>query len=283
MVLTVGTSFPDALSATALAGLEGDAPIVLTTSDTLSAQAATTISSLSPSQVLVIGGAGAIKEAVLDSIRALVPSASVNRIWGSTSIDTARAIYTSRQNLWGDIAIIVRGDAFEDAVSIAPYAYANHYPIFQVAGPTVGLDSATLNSIANGGFSKVIIIGGRGALSAQVETQLQGRGFASNQLERWYGSTSYDTSAVIAVNSGLSFNNMAVATAKGFSDALAGAALCGKTESVLCLVDEGVTAGYVCVDGVMTANKNSIYQGYFLGGNGVVTPATQARIKALWR
>ena len=283
VIVSIGTNFPDALSAAGLAGFEGDAPIILTDPMSLSPQAAATLQSLAPARVLVVGGPAALKEEVLASIRATAPGAAIERIWGTYSMDTARMMYAYGKDKsaasWGRTAIIARGDDFADALSVAPYAYANTYPIFQVAGPQAALDSDTLAAINATDFDKVILVGGTGALSAQVEDQLRAAGITD--IERWWGQSAYDTSMRIATNSGLSFNNMAVATGRNFPDALAGAALCGKQRAVLCLVDD-TQEGNVCIDGVIRPNKDSIAQGYFFGGDAVVTPATQARIRAVW-
>jgi hypothetical protein len=48
-----------------------------------------------------------------------------------------------------------------------------HYPIF-LSNPDTGLDADTIAAIQSGGFKKVIITGGEGALPADLLTLLQG-------------------------------------------------------------------------------------------------------------
>lgn len=66
VILASGANYPDALSASALAGAY-DAPIILTDPTELSSKAAATIKQLGPSTIYVVGGPSAVSDEVLQA------------------------------------------------------------------------------------------------------------------------------------------------------------------------------------------------------------------------
>jgi len=69
--LATGASFADALAAAALAGVR-DAPLLTTTPKGLVAPMATEIGRLSPTTVVLLGGTGALSDAVFSGVRAVL-------------------------------------------------------------------------------------------------------------------------------------------------------------------------------------------------------------------
>lgn len=113
-----------------------------------------------------------------------------------------------------------------------------------------------------------MLIGGESVLSPEIVQQLNKVGI--KDIQRIAGDTAYDTSALFAqwaLNHGMKANNMAIATGYGYEDALVGAALCGKKDSIMVLADDSNTSA---VDLIVDAQKNKISNYYILGGESVV-------------
>ncbi len=237
VVVATGAGFKDALAAAGLAGLDG-APVVLTDGSSLSAQAASRLSALAPSKIYVAGGPAAVSSNVLSQIRAEVGISPV-RVMGQTSSGTSAALARQGAGRWsGGTAIIATNKTFKDALSVAPIAYAKHWPIL-LADNGVSLSSDVLSALQECGITQVYIVGGEAAVRQRVVSQLASSGIAVR--ERLAGQTAVGTSRAIAdfaLRNGLGAKGMAFATSQNFPDALAGAALCGKNGSVLLLADD---------------------------------------------
>lgn len=90
VILASGTNYPDALSASALAGVH-DAPIILTDPTELSSKAAATIKQLGPSTIYVVGGPSAVSDAALQAASNICGSNTI-RLYGSTRYETSLEI-----------------------------------------------------------------------------------------------------------------------------------------------------------------------------------------------
>ena len=229
VVLAGSSGYWDALSASALAGAEG-APVLLTDPSELSSLARAELARLRPTRVIVAGGEQAVSARVEGQVRACL-DAEVVRVAGDDAQGTARA-FCERLGAQGGEAFVASSTSYHDALSIAPYAYAKGAPVL-LTGPDGRLSSETLALIEDAGFEKVVVVGGPASVSPDVEAQLGAR-FS----ERVYGEGAVDTSAATVAwerARGMGVAPMGVASADGWHDALAGAALCGRNESVLVL------------------------------------------------
>ncbi len=276
IVATTG-GYYDALSASGLAGLL-DCPILMTASNKLSDTTKALIQSKGVKNVIVVGGTSAVSDNTFNQIKAL--GVSVERVAGNTAIGTANAIYERGKTVnggWGGDAIVATAGGYQDALSIAPYAYAKKAPIFLARGSAktpATLTDSTLAKLRAGGFTRTIITGGEAAVAKSVESQVP-------NYKRLGGNTAYGTSRLIAefcISEGMTAAHMGVATGKSYYDALAGAALCGKMNSVIILADEGHSGN---VAGVVTPNKKLLEEGcYIFGGTSAVSANMEKTIKA---
>ena len=280
VIVATGEGYWDALSAAGLAGLSG-APILITERSTLTTQTMAEIARIQPDRILVMGGSSALSDACFDQIKALCPK-DTQRIWGQEADDTAVEIYKAGKD-WSKTAIIATSTGYWDALSIAPYAYARHAPIFltRSSGNSDGLvlSDSTLSAIKSGEFDRVIIVGGPYVVSTSVEGQLAGIGIPATSIQRLYGEVALDTSAEIAKweveVEGMSLDNLSVATSSGYWDALTGAALTGKQDSVLVLVNPD--GDYRALDAVY-AFDGIVENGHVYGGNAVIADEVFDRI-----
>lgn len=254
----------DALTACGFAGLSST-PVLLTDSEALSVQTASEIERLGAETVYVTGGPAAVSENVVHQIRAITGVGSVDRLAGDTAVGTAIQVFKGGKG-WGDTAIVATSASYHDALSIAPYAYANNAPIFLAEADSGILSDESLEAVKSGGFKKVYIVGGKMAVYEEVEAQL-GMLFAG----RHSGATAYETSVAIAnwcVSEGMSADKVGIATGTDYYDALAGAALCGKNNAALVLISDD---NRVAVSSFLTPHASRINSAYVFGGPAAVS------------
>lgn len=91
-IVASGANFPDALSASSLAGLL-DAPVILTENSGLSTDASDELKRLAPTRVYVIGGESAISASTYKQIQNITgKKCTVERIAGQTRYETCMKI-----------------------------------------------------------------------------------------------------------------------------------------------------------------------------------------------
>ncbi|MEA5076098.1 MAG: cell wall-binding repeat-containing protein [Coriobacteriia bacterium] len=240
-VLATGEDFPDALCASALAGAL-DAPLLLTRTAAVPASIMDALTDLGVDNVWIVGGTGVVSTAV-DTQLTAAGMTVMPRVSGPTRYDTAKQVaylvmdivQSAPEGHWRQEAFFVRGDAFPDALSVAPHAYDEKIPILLVAPdgvPTATEDAVTFASITEGH-----IVGGTGAVSAATASEIDA--LLGDAADRWSGVDRYATSATCAAHGvargWLDLDDLGVATGYAFPDALSGGAACGYYGSPLIL------------------------------------------------
>ena len=274
VVLATSEGYWDALSANSLAG-SLNAPVLLTKHGQLPEQTIAELKRLKTSKVVVCGGENAISNDVVAQLKAL--NIEVERVAGNMASDTANDI--AKKLAKSDTAVVATSWGYEDALSAASFAYAKKAPIFLANYNTATLDASNIQTMKDKGVKKVYIVGGTAVVSPEVEAQLSAAGIT---VERIAGETAYDTSAKLAtklIALGMSANNMAIATGWGYTDALAGAALCGKQNSVMVLADN---TNQTAISDVVAANKHAIKNYYIFGGTSVVGDGATDALKGVF-
>lgn len=263
VVVATQNTYWDALTASALAGIH-DCPILLTSSSSLSTQTKSIISQLGATTAYVVGGPIAIASAVDEQIKN-TGCGKVIRVYGDDQQGTARAIAEQVVNAAApDTCIIATSWKFQDALSVAPYAYWKKAPIYLCDDGSNKLSAETEKAIKAGGYKSAIIVGGPIAVDSGVEARLENCGIPS--VKRIYGETEYETSAAIAdweTKCGMSVNKMALATGNTYYDALAGGALCGRNGSVLVIEKN---SNRTAITNFIAPRKSEISSGYVFGG-----------------
>ncbi len=272
VIIANAHNFPDALSATSLAGYYG-APVLLTGTDSLDAQAEAEIKRLSATRAIIAGGEAAVSYATQDQISSL--GLVVTRVSGATRYETSHEIYTEQYGNWSKTAIIASGEVFADALSISPYAYATKSPIFlsSKSGLTDQITSDIKDGINKGKIERVVIVGGDAAIPTSIESVLKPL-LGNDNVKRLAGATRYNTSEEIvkwAVSEGaLSYKGLAIATGENFPDSLAGGALCGERGSVIMLSHDN-ESDYRLVTNTLSKNATDIKYANVLGGDAVIS------------
>ena len=167
-------------------------------------------------------------------------AAQIERVAGNASADTAAAIAAAS---WGEDetsewAILVRDDDFADAMSATGLAGALNAPI--VLTDRYGLSDAAKQTIESLQVKNVYIIGGRGAMPGDFESELAAVG-VTGTVERIFGNASWDTSAQcaerIAALGGTTY--AVVAMSMNFQDALSMSSFAYKYKVPILLQDDG--------------------------------------------
>lgn len=269
----------DALTASALAG-KLNCPVFLTTSGEASDETLNILSQIRPKKIIIMGGTAAVSEAVERKIAKEIPSVKkFERIAGDDAIDTANRVFEKGKTLggWGKTALVATLSTYHDAMAASPYAFANSAPIF-LCDWSNSLNSDTVSKIRNGGFDRVLILGGTGAVDSRVESQLSGL-----KVKRLSGDDSHKTSIEIAkfwLSEGGSLDGVGVATSSSYYDALSGSYLCGIHKAPLILTATGNSADLVSF---VKRNRSSIGQGYIFGGTAALSREVEESLnKAVW-
>ena len=279
VVLATSEGYWDALTAAGLAG-QYNCPVLLTNPYTLSDETRYQIARIGASHAIIAGGTAAVSYTV-ESTLVNEMGMNVERAAGYDAALTAIDIYWKGQAVgpWAKTAVIATSSGYWDAMSVSPYAFATHSPIFLAretnADGSTYLDAATLEAIASGGFERAVICGGPAAVSGAVEGQLAGL-----NVVRLQGATAIGTSQAIAgfcMGEGMQPDGLAVATVEGYWDGLVGSALCGSKNAPLVLAhpDDPSTA----VNGFVSDYRDSITFGYVLGGTAAVPDAVKAALE----
>ncbi len=186
----------------------------------------------------------------------------VPRIFGNNRYQTAVQV---SQRGWetSDSVVLARGDSFPDSLSGIPLAYALDAPILLTHSNTLPVETRT--EIIRLQADKVIILGGTGAISANVEAQLKAMGL---EVERIGGSNRYETAILVAERMG-GFNTAFLVSGTDFPDALAAASYAARQGAPILLTGNSAlaqtTANYLQGKGldrvIIVGGLSSVSQG----------------------
>lgn len=222
--VATGVNFPDALSAAAAAAYLGG-PLLLTPPAALDPAVRDEIRRLAPETIYIVGDEGALGRSVADSLAKIAP---VQRLGGPSRYDTGnrivQSVFPSASH-----AFIATGRTFPDALAASGAAGAISAPVILVDGRLPSVPQSSRDLLMKLGVKSVTIVGGTGAVSADIEKQLA-RTYSTSRVG---GSSRYETAANIndTYFSPGATSAAFIATGLNFPDALAGAALAGRTKN----------------------------------------------------
>lgn len=219
VILVNYKAFADALAATPFAYYK-NAPILLTLPNELESQTLKKLKELKPKTVYIVGGTGSVSTNVGRQLQTFVPD--VQRISGRDRFEVAQKLATQIPN--NGKAVVANGLVFADALSIAPYAAKNGYPILLTAKEF--LPEYTQDALA--GKSSTLIVGGTGSVSTTVGSKLP-------SATRIGGADRFEVSANIVRELNLPADTAFLSTGLSFADALTGSVLAAKQNAPLLL------------------------------------------------
>ena len=269
VVVARGDVFADALAGSLLAG-QLDAPILLSEGSQLTEITADTIETLADGgtvDAFILGGLEALDTPVEEQLADLDAVAGVDRVSGETRFETAEdmAATVGAQAEFGQAprdgeeggellttGILATGFVFADALMSAPLAFADTHPL--LLSTVDELHPAAERAFVEHDVEQVLLAGGEGALSAQVEADLEALGINVVRVHDPGGDRTATAAAFASLTRDLAYEPHTrdvdgLALANGFdelggADALAMAPLTAKTETDLVL-----TRGVDTLDG----------------------------------
>lgn len=171
VVVASGVRWPDALTASSLAGILG-APVLLAPRDTLPADVRAEIARLGATRAYVVGGEAAVGGGVASAIDA-IPGVGVERIAGADRYATAERVAARACALRGSPpseVLVCTGRGYADALAVSQIAARRASPVLLAdpARPANG-PAGTARSL---GVYRAYVIGGTLAVPAAVESAL---------------------------------------------------------------------------------------------------------------
>ena len=268
VVLAYGEDFPDGLTGVTLAYAK-DAPILLTTKDKLPQATLSEIQRLGAKNVYILGGTGVISSNIEQQLKSL--NYNIERICGMNRFHTAIEVGKAIKNNNTDTVVIATAYNFPDTLSIGPAAARNNMPILYTDKDN--LTSETRQALIEWNIKKVVISGGTGVVSSQIDSQLKALGIS---IERLCGSDRYSTSLSIVKRFNLN-NTKKFVLAKGedFPDALSGGALAAKNDSSMLLTSQNCVSD----DAISYFDAMKAQDMYLLGGTGAISDNVKDQIK----
>lgn len=161
----------------------------------------------------------------------------------ANNLVVAYADYAGKVSLpWSDTAVLVRDDDYPDALVAGPLAANYNAPILMT--PTKQVPRRVVNALRTHGFTKVILVGNPGAISAGAASQLQNAGF---QVQRLGGQDRYRTAGVVADHllaaRGRDKSDVYLATGVDYPDALSASSAAIKNVGVVLLTPRRTVDG----------------------------------------
>lgn len=238
-VLASGEQFPDALTASSLAGAY-DGPLLLTRTTSLPSGVLEELQRIGTTRVVIVGGTAAVGTSVATALQNA--GLEVERIEGVDRYATAAAVAGELMDVLGvtslPTAFLARGDLFPDALAAAPLAHARGIPVLLTR--PASLPEVTRTMLESVAATEVVVLGSSTAVGTDVVGALVSLPGAVS-VTRWEGTDRYATAGEIARNgiergwAGAGY--FGVATGVGFPDALSGAGVCGANGGVLLLTN----------------------------------------------
>jgi putative cell wall-binding protein len=203
--------------------------------------------------------------------KATVKYASFDRVFGDGRYSTAAAIAEAAFPDGAAKAVLVSGENFPDSLAASGYAGSLNLPILMTAKNS--LPNETLSLIRKMGISQVVIIGGPGVISQEVESQLAQ---SEVRTERIYGDSRYETAEKLEAAVDFSTDACVLAYGENFADALSVSPWSYKLKMPILLTNKEIDPAVLAV-----AEKYS--KVYIVGGTGVVSQSIEDTIRASGR
>lgn len=167
LFIATGESFPDALAAGPVA-TQYDSPVLLVRPDSIPDVVAEEIRRLTPQSIIVLGGQAAISDDVVDELAGYTDG-SVERAAGPDRYDTAARVSERGTNVFE--VFLATGATFPDALAVTPLAGRDIR--FTLLTRPDSLPEPTRQRILATQPRRIVIVGGTGAVSHNVATQLE--------------------------------------------------------------------------------------------------------------
>nr|BFF10637.1 hypothetical protein GCM10025699_19400 [Microbacterium flavescens] len=227
--LATGADYADALSAAALAARD-DAALLLAPVNALPDAVAAELRRLQPSRVVLIGGEGALDAGTETRVARFVgASTAIERVAGIDRYETSRLLAARFGT--APAVYVATGRTFADALGAAAVAGTRSAPVLLVDGVTGTFGPEQLATLKSLATRSAVIVGGQGAVSSNVATQMRALGIT---VSRYGGADRFATNKTLnSASFGASTPRAFLATGFDFPDALTGSVLAASSGAPL--------------------------------------------------
>ncbi len=194
-----GENFPDALAGGPAAASQGQPLLLVPRSGTLPTVVANELKRLKPSYITIFGGTGAVSAAMATQLKSYAGTKDLYRESGSDRYETAGLLARYSTTWVGDkpsypeVVYVANGATFADALSGGAAAALDGAPLLLT--PRDRLEGSTEGALAEITPTKIIVLGGTGAISTTAFNQL--KGYAPTVV-RIAGADRFETSAKVS-------------------------------------------------------------------------------------
>ena len=274
--VATGANFPDALAAGPAAARSGG-PVLLTTATSLPDATATELGRLRPERIVVLGGIGAVSDAVITRLAGFAASGQVTRIAGADRYATAALTSANTFAPGAPVAYVATGASFPDALAGGVAAARGGGPVLLVSANSV--PSATRTELTRLRPGSIVVLGGTGAVSDAVFATLGGYA-TGGSVTRMAGADRFATAVAIsrASTGDDAPRTVYVATGLNFADGLSGTPAAARANGPL-LILPSATLTTAIADELRRLNPPRVV---ILGGTVAVSSALADQIAALW-
>lgn len=170
-----------------------NAPILLTSTNKLEQATETELVRLKPSRVIIVGQYNAVSKEAEDSVRAVCPNATINRLGGITRIETCYEVLVemSKHKSVDTFFVVGAYEAEADGLSIAPYAGMTRQPIVLVDKDNINSDIKAWMKKQNA--KTAYIVGGTEKVSNSVMEEVNSMVSQNCMGNRLGGATRVET------------------------------------------------------------------------------------------
>lgn len=192
----------------------------------------------------------------------------VNEVAGSR-YGTAATVAEEAFPDGADVALLATAGNFADALAAAPLSNAQEAPILLTESDAV--PDQTLDALDELGVGEVILLGGTGVISEDVEEQLS----QDHEVTRVAGADRFSTAANLATTVFPDGADVALlATGADFADALAAAPLASFHDAPILLTSRG----QIPLVTHAALQELGVTEIILLGGTAVIAPAVEAQL-----
>ncbi|MGB3686307.1 MAG: cell wall-binding repeat-containing protein [Ornithinimicrobium sp.] len=168
--LASGESFPDALSAAALAGRQG-VPLLLTASNGLEPAVAARLSALNADELVVIGGSTVVPDGVAQEAATYTQTSNYSRVGGTDRYETS-ALIAEHFDTGLNTVYVASGGNYPDALAGTALGAKNRAPVLLTTESH--LSPETADALEDLRPKAVRVLGGSGAVGRSVLDELRG-------------------------------------------------------------------------------------------------------------
>lgn len=173
--ITSGEDFPDAISISSVASMNGCPILYVDKSGKLSPEVAEFIKTIEAEKAIILGGTIAVASSIDSELNEGCRVPVIERLAGANRYETMLAInYAYINSFAGNGVCVATGENYPDALTGSVFAARNKIPMVLVSS-SLTEDSRTTEFVTNKDVDNIFVLGGESAVSAKAVNTLLSR------------------------------------------------------------------------------------------------------------